>query len=45
MNNLCLGAAGFIGAHLTSRLLSKDPSVVAGDFYSESLHKFFTILD
>jgi UDP-apiose/xylose synthase len=40
MKILTLGAAGFIGSHLTERLLKEGHSVTAVDVYSEKIEEF-----
>ena len=45
MKILSLGTAGFIGSHLTGRLLAEGHTVVAVDLYSERLRDWLTILD
>lgn len=40
MNILCLGAGGFIGSHLTHRLLAEGHAVTAVDLYSEKVAEF-----
>lgn len=40
MKILCLGAAGFIGSHLTKRLLDEEHTVVAVDIYDDKIEEF-----
>jgi len=40
MKILCLGAAGFIGSHLTKRLLDEGHTVVAVDIYDDKIAEF-----
>jgi len=40
MNILCLGAGGFIGSHLTNKLLSEGHTVVGVDIYADKLKEF-----
>ena len=42
MKILVLGAAGFIGAHLTERLLRESQSIVAVDIYNDKIQEFLT---
>ena len=49
MKILSLGAAGFIGSHLTGRLLSEGHTVVAVDYYDDKIkewigHKGLTVI-
>ena len=37
MKILCLGAAGFIGSHLTKRLLDEGHTIVGVDIYAIGL--------
>ena len=40
MNILCLGAGGFIGSHLTHRLLAEGHAVTAVDLYTDKVAEF-----
>jgi UDP-apiose/xylose synthase len=42
MNILTLGAGGFIGSHLTNRLLAEGHTVTAVDVFSEKVDEFLT---
>jgi len=42
MNILCLGAGGFIGSHLTARLLADGHHVVAVDLYDDKVREFLS---
>ena len=42
MHVLCLGAAGFIGSHLTERLLLEGHSVTAVDYYDDKIKEFMS---
>lgn len=42
MKILVLGAAGFIGSHLTERLLRESQSIVAVDIYNDKIQEFLT---
>ncbi|MCZ6593942.1 MAG: bifunctional UDP-4-keto-pentose/UDP-xylose synthase [Bacteroidetes bacterium] len=42
MKILCLGAAGFIGSHLTKRLLDEGHTVIAVDIYDDKIAEFLT---
>ena len=40
MRVLSLGAGGFIGSHLTERLLAEGHVVIAVDIYKDKIHEF-----
>lgn len=42
MNILCLGAGGFIGSHLTARLLAEGHRVTAVDLYDDKMREYLT---